>query len=93
MQIHGPTQIHGPQPINAPHRTQPPQLAAQSGHARGADQLDISREAELISRVRDVPDIRTERVAEIRAAIEAGTYETDEKLDLAVERLLDEIGV
>ena len=93
MQIQGPTQIHGAQPINAPHRTQAPQPAARSGQATGADQLDISREAEMISRVREVPEIRTNRVAEIRAQIEAGVYETDDKLDLAVDRLLDEIGI
>jgi negative regulator of flagellin synthesis FlgM len=57
----------------------------------GADQLDISREADMVSRIRDIPDIRADRVAEIRAAIEAGTYETSDKLDIAVGRLLDEI--
>ena len=56
------------------------------------DQLDISQEAELVSRVREVPDIRADRVAEIRAAIESGTYETTDKLDIALDRLLEEIG-
>ncbi len=93
MQIHGPTHVHGPQSINAPHRMQAPQPAAQSGYVMGADQLDISREADLVSRVRDLPDIRADRVAEIRAAIESGTYETPEKLDIALGRLLDEISV
>ena len=93
MQIHGPTQVHGPQSINAPHRAQAPQTAAQTGHVTGADQLDISREADMVSRARELPDIRTERVAEIRAAIEAGTYETGDKLDIAVGRLMDEISV
>ena len=93
MQIHGPTQVHGAQSVNAPHRTQAPRSAARTGHVAGADQLDISREADMISRVREVPDIRADRVAEIRAAIEAGTYETPEKLDIAVGRLLDEISI
>ncbi|MFO7903773.1 MAG: flagellar biosynthesis anti-sigma factor FlgM [Pirellulaceae bacterium] len=55
--------------------------------------MDISREADMVSRAREVPDIRTERVAEIRDAIQAGTYETSEKLDVAVGRLLDEISM
>ena len=93
MQIHGPTHVHGPQPINAPHRAMAPQPSAQSSNITGADQLDISREADMVSRVRDLPDIRADRVAEIRAAIEEGVYETDEKLELAVGRLLDEISV
>ncbi len=93
MQIHGPTNVHGPQPINAPHRAQVPQPSAQRSQLTGADQLDISREADMVSRVREIPDIRADRVAEIRAAIESGEYETDEKLDIAVGRLLDEISV
>ena len=65
------------------------------------DQVDISTEAELNSQIvelvnqleiQDLPEIRTDRVAQIREAIEAGTYETQEKLDIAIDRLLDEIG-
>ncbi len=93
MQIHGPTHVHGPQSINAPHRAQAPQPAAQSGYVTGADQLDISREADMVSRARELPDIRADRVAEIRSAIEAGTYETPDKLEIALGRLLDEISV
>ena len=59
----------------------------------GADQLDISREAEMASRVRELPDIRADRVAQVRAEIEAGVYETAEKLEIAVGRLFDEISV
>ena len=36
--------------------------------------------------------IRQDRVAEIRAQIASGAYETDVKLNGALERLLDEIG-
>ena len=42
--------------------------------------------------IQDLPEIRTDRVAQIREALEAGTYETQEKLDIAIDRLLDEIG-
>jgi negative regulator of flagellin synthesis FlgM len=54
--------------------------------------LDISQQADTISRVQDLPDIRADRVAHIRAEIAAGVYETDSKLEIAVGRLLDEIG-
>ncbi len=92
MHIYGPAHVHGPQPLNAPHRAAAAHAAAERSYTTGTDQLDISREADLISRIRDIPDIRTERVAEIRAAIAAGTYETSDKLEIAVGRLLDEIG-
>lgn len=93
MQIHGPSYVHGPQPINAPHRLHASSPPAPNGQVAGADQLDISREADLVSRMREIPEIRAERVAEIRAAIEAGTYETPDKMEIAVGRLLDELSV
>lgn len=94
MQINGPAHLHGAQPINAPHHS-PRVSRATEAHASSlaqADQLDISHEADLVSRVHDLPAIRQDRVAEIRAQIDSGAYETDEKLDGALERLLDEIG-
>ena len=36
-------------------------------------------------------DVRTEKVSEVRAAIEAGTYETEDKLDAAADKLLNEL--
>ena len=91
MQIQGPAHLHGTQPISGPHRTLGPAAQQPADALHGADQLDISPEAEMISRMRDVPDVRADRVAEIRQQIEAGTYETADKLDVAVGRLLDEL--
>ena len=92
MQINGAANVHASQPINAPHRAQPTQPTARPDQTTGVDQLDISHEADMASRISEIPDIRADRVAEIRAQIEAGVYETDEKLNVAVERLFDEIG-
>lgn len=92
MQIHGPSHVHGSHPVNAPHRARPNQATQPPAQStRGVDELDISPEAELVSRVRDLPDVRADRVAQIRAEIESGVYETDEKLDIALDRLLDEL--
>ena len=94
MQINGPAHLHGAQAINPPHHNTRASRAsdAQVSSLAEVDQLDISHEADLVSRVHDVPDIRQDRVAEIRSQIESGVYETDDKLDGALERLLDEIG-
>ena len=93
MQIQGSLHVHGPQATNAPHRTQTSQgQAAPSQQTRGADQVDISQQADIVSRVRELPEIRADRVAEIRAAIKDGVYETDEKHDIALDSLLEEIG-
>ena len=91
MQIHGPTHVHGPQPINAPHRTATPQPTAQPERVSTVDQLDISREGDLVSRIHEIPDVRTDRVEAIKAQIEAGVYENDDKMEAALEQLLDEI--
>jgi len=90
MQIHGLAHLHGAQPINGPHRTQGAGPTQQTDAWTGVDELDISQEADLVSRVRDLPDVRSDRVAQIRAEIAAGVYESDEKLDIALGRLLDE---
>jgi negative regulator of flagellin synthesis FlgM len=92
MQIYGPNYIHGPQPIRAPHIATPPQATPSSSPAAGGDQLEISAAGALQSQLSDIPDIRADRVASIRQAIADGSYETPDKIDLALERLLDEIG-
>jgi len=90
MQVYGTSYLHGAQPIGAPHaarsyQSQPAQQASP------ADELALSPEALLLDRVRDLPDIRTDRVQQIRAQLAAGTYETGDKLNAALDRLLDEI--
>jgi negative regulator of flagellin synthesis FlgM len=92
MQIHGPSQIHGSQPIHGPHGARSAEPTAPSTSPGVGDRLDISEAGQIQSRMAEIPDIRADRVQEIRSALLNGTYETDEKLDVAVERLLDEIG-
>lgn len=91
MYIYGTAQIHAAQPLSAPHRMNPSQSASSSYSTGGVDQLDISPEADFVAQARDLPDIREDRVAAIRAQIQNGSYETADKLDVALSRLLDEI--
>ena len=90
MQIHGPAYLHGAQPINAPHRVSSSQSVVESTYSTPTDQVDFSPEASLISQVHDLPEIRADKVAQIRSQLAAGTYETEEKLNAALDRLLDE---
>ena len=96
MQIYGPTHLHGPQTIGAPHNNRIAKPQTNQPSAPINDELQISaaaqEAAQMVEQVNQIPDIRQDRVNEIRAQIEAGTYETDDKIQLAVERLLDEIG-
>jgi len=92
MHIHGLAHLHGPQPINSPHTSRVSKPPAPGQSAPIQDELQISDEALLIEQVKQVPEIRHDRVDAIRAEIAKGTYETDEKIQIALERLLDEIG-
>lgn len=67
------------------------QTAVKSKPTQINDQLTLSPEALIASRVQDLPEIRADKVADIRAQIESGKYETPEKLDVALDRLLDEL--
>jgi len=54
------------------------------------DRLELSGVSHLMKALKN-NDIRADKVASIRAQIEAGTYEDDNKLNGAVDRLLDEL--
>jgi negative regulator of flagellin synthesis FlgM len=91
MHIPGTTHIHGPHGINAPHAPFRNQPASQSSAPRPTDQLDISPAAEAAIRAAESSKVRLDLVNQIRAQIASGTYETADKLDVAVNRLLDEL--
>lgn len=91
MQIHGTSQVHGAQAIHAPHAARAAEPQQASAPAAPRDQLDISAAGQMLDAIRELPDIRQDRVQQLRAAIADGSYETADKLDMALERLLDEI--
>ncbi len=57
---------------------------------RGGDQVEISENAVYLSKIAAMPDIRQEKVEEIRQALASGSYDVEEKLPTAIENLLDE---
>ena len=92
MHIYGPSQLHGSQAIGAPHGPRAAQPTVRPEAAQIADEVNISEAARLVEQVQQLPDIREDRVDAVRRQIAEGTYETSDKLNAAVERLLDEIG-
>ncbi len=94
MQVYGPTHLHGAQPINPPHAhaASPTPPVSDASSSPISDEVQISDAARMIEQAQQLPDVRQDRVAAIRAQIAQGTYETPDKLDVAVSRLLDEIG-
>jgi len=57
---------------------------------RQRDQVELSSAAQLLSRMSELPDVREDLVARVRGEIAAGTYETDDKLNAAIDALLSE---
>ena len=64
--------------------------AAETGASRAHDQVELSSAAQLLSRIGELPEIREDLVARIREEIQAGTYETSDKLDAAIDALIAE---
>jgi anti-sigma28 factor (negative regulator of flagellin synthesis) len=55
-----------------------------------ADRVELSGVGHLLGALK-TNDIRADKVASVKAQIDAGTYEDDTKLDTAVNRLLDDL--
>lgn len=95
MQIWGVTSTHashalsGLKGVEASSATQ---ASAQQPVTDVRDEVSLSVDAVKAAETTGVSDIRFDRVSSIRAAIADGSYETPEKFEIALERLLDRLG-
>ena len=55
------------------------------------DTVEISLVAKLAAKVDQLPEVRTELIERVKAQIAAGTYETPERIEIAAERLMEEL--
>ena len=62
-----------------------------AGVATPRDHVEISPLGQMLDGISRLPEIRHEKVEEIRQQIASGTYETPEKIQVALDRLLDEL--
>ena len=87
--VQGPTPLSGPEKIAARIARAEPVSDVES--AERQDRVEISEVARWKAKLAEVPSIREDLVEAVRAQIEAGTYETDEKMRIAAERLLADL--
>jgi anti-sigma28 factor (negative regulator of flagellin synthesis) len=92
MDVSGIGSVSGATPIRAvsPVASQPvtvPSVAAPR------DELEISSAGKMLDRLSETPDVRAERLAQIKEAIENGAYDSDEKLEAALSRMFDSLGI
>ena len=70
--------------------TPKPAETSSTAPAKGSDKLELSQVNHLLSQLK-TNDVRLDKVNDIKAQIAAGTYESDDKLDGAADKLLDEV--
>lgn len=58
---------------------------------RGTDTVDLSEQARYLDALRENADVRVDLVQRIRGEIAAGTYESFDKLDKAVDGLIEDL--
>ncbi len=80
--------VHPTAPTNAVEVTAPaPEVDAPST----VDRVEFSEKAQMLEKIQQLPDVRQDRVDAIRNAIASNTYLTDEKVDIALGRLIDDL--
>lgn len=58
---------------------------------RGEDRVEVSDTARWMSELRSMPDVRADKVAAAREAIARGDFDTDERLAVAIERIIEDL--
>jgi flagellar biosynthesis anti-sigma factor FlgM len=92
MDVSGIGPSSGANPVRAvsPAAAQP---VAQPSVTAPQDELEISSAGKMLDRLSETPEVRAERLAQIKEAIENGTYDTDEKLEAALSRMFNSLGI
>lgn len=58
---------------------------------RSSDRVELSNQARLLSKLKQLPEIREDLVNSVKSQIDTGNYDTDERFDTAVNALLDDL--
>lgn len=89
MEIRGPNKVPPVRPVERTGASRSDGVSSVEGGPL-SDQLEISTVARLQSLLAQVPEIRHERVLEVRGQIERGEYESAEKLEQALELIIQQ---
>ena len=92
MDVSGIGSVSGATPARAvsPASSQPAELPSV---AVPRDELEISSVGKMMDRLSETPEVRAERLAQIKEAIDNGAYDTDEKLEAALSKMFDSLGI
>jgi len=82
--VGGPGRIHGPNKISRITPSTTPSGAA------SADKVLLPQKAGMVSKALALPQVRTERMAEVKKMIESGRFDTDTRLEGALKKFVAE---
>jgi len=93
MDVRGVGSVSGTTPIRPAAAPSGSQAAAAAKPTTPRDEFELSAAGKMLDQLSHSPDVRQERLARIKAAIENGTYDTDEKLEAALAKLFQANGI
>lgn len=88
MDVNGIDSVQHSIPVNPVGNVNAAQPVANIDISMPVDQVELSEVPDLVADLDGPSEVRAERLAQIKAAIDGGTYETADKLQSAVDRLL-----
>lgn len=94
MTVNGPGSVQSSFPIKPAQSTSTPpvQKSAETKPIATSDELEISQTGKMLEHLNQSSEVRPERLAQIKAAIEAGEYdESPEKLEIALNKMIAEV--
>lgn len=68
-----------------------PTTKSSGGLQSPQDELEISDAARMLQQLHESPEQRAEKLAAIKQSIADGTYETEEKLDAALFKMMNDV--
>lgn len=77
--------------FNTTPRTPEASPARPASAAAREDSADISRGAQLLSRLSELPDVRQDLIDRVRGEIAAGGYDSEDKVDALLDELVDDL--
>ena len=87
--------VDGIQPVSAPKAVQPTEaIVTNQGQTRLgeiSDVVEISTAAILAAKIHEIPEVRADLVARVKEQIAAGAYETEQRLEVTVDRIMEEL--
>ena len=91
MDVNGLNSLSSSFPIHPNRPAAAPRPTSESKPVSPTDAVEISTAGRMLDNATRTSEFRTERLAQIKAAIDAGTYDTPEKFEAALSRMLDSL--